>query len=169
TNEPSERLLVAVGRRNISEARSPRSLGGAAADRQHRQPNEFQAARMARECMRRIGAGHRHCIPRPRTEIALIEPPHPQNGREDHLAAARTQLLRRALCIGFRSSDENPHGVHASAKKPAPARSFSSRPASWPSADACVAAPSRVVSNTWLPSGLAIRPRKLTRPAATLA
>src|SRR5215510_2640259 len=117
--------------------------------------------------MRRVGTGHRHRIPGTLAELGLVEQLDPQNRSKQHVAATRTQLLRRSLCIGFRSGDEDAH--HTSAKKPAPARSFSSRPASWPSADACAAVPSRVVSNTWLPSGLAIRPRKLTYPAATLA
>jgi len=42
-------------------------------------------------------------------------------------------------------------------------------PASAPRRAASEAKPSRAASNTALPSGLAIRPRKLTRPAATLA
>src|SRR6266705_6169162 len=124
---------------------------------------------MALDRMRRVGTGHRHRIPGTRAEISLFEVPDPQNRPEQHVAAPRAQLLRGPFSIRLGSGDENAHGLHANAKKPAPARSFSSRPASWPSADACAAAPSRVVSNTWLPSGLAIRPRKLTRPAATLA
>ena len=55
---------------------------------------------------------------------------------------------------------------HAGAKKSAPARALSSRPASAPSAAASAAAPARVVSNTSLPSGLAIRPRKRSAPVA---
>src|SRR5262249_2574235 len=117
---------------------------------------------MALKRMRRVGTGHRHRIPRTLAEFGLVEQVDPQNRSKQHVAATHTQLLRRSLSIGFRSGDKDAHGGHASAKKPAPARSFSSRPASWPTADACTPAPLRVVSNTRLPSGLAIKPRKLT-------
>src|SRR5262245_47329573 len=124
---------------------------------------------MAIERMRRIGTGHCHRIPGTRPELSLVDELDPQNRRQHHVAAARTQFLRRVLTVRLGSGDENTHCAHARAKKPAPARPLSSRPASWPSADACAASPSRVVSYTWLPSGLAIRPRKLIRPAVTLA
>ena len=46
-NELRERLLVAMGRGDARKAYGPRRLGGAAANCQHRQPRNLQAARMA--------------------------------------------------------------------------------------------------------------------------
>ena len=64
---------------------------------------------MALDCMRRVGTGHRNRIPGTRAEISLFEVPDPQNRPEQHLAAARAQLLRGPLSIGLGSGDENAH------------------------------------------------------------
>ena len=66
---------------------------------------------MALDRMRRIGTGHRHRIPGTHSKVSFFEVPDPQNRLEQHVAAARTQLLRGSFSIGFRAGDENTHGV----------------------------------------------------------
>ena len=73
---------------------------------------------MALDRMRRVGTGHRHRIPGTRAEISLFEVPDPQNRPEQHVAAARAQLLRGPLSIRLGSGDENSHSVHGSAPFP---------------------------------------------------
>ena len=131
---------------------------------QHRQPRNLQAAQMTLDRMRRIGTSHRHRIargPRPRSAssrcLDRAAPASSSDGRSRAHAASAPYALRRAGS-----------GDKEASRRFTPSRRSLRRHA--PSArvrrhgrvlTACAAAPSRVVSNTSLPSGLAIRPRKL--------
>src|SRR5262245_33953811 len=115
--------------------------------------------RMARRRTGAIGAGQQHRTPRRAAEIGIGDPLDAQQRRQQNLVAKTAQGGGGALIVGFGSRHQKPHG-QASAKKSAPPRTRSSRPAAAPMRSAASTLPVRVVSNASLPSGLRIMPRK---------
>src|SRR6516165_9684498 len=170
--ERDEIVLVAVGGFNRAEACGPRRLRGVAADGEYAQRDERFAPRMAGDGVRSVRARDHHRAQRRAREFE-IDGLDAQERRERDVVAARAQAGGGALAVSLRPCHQETHAVtpspHTGAKKSAPARCLSSRPASAPRRTASAAAPCRFVSRTPLPSGLAIKPRKRNRPAATTA
>ena len=110
-----------------------------AADRERRQRGERLALGMAGDRARRVGAGH-YDRGEGRIREGEIDVLQQQQRRDRDLVPARAQAPCGALAVGIGPGHQQPH-AYTGAKKSAPARALSSRPASAPSATASATTP----------------------------